>query len=336
MSNDGTANTMATTPAGEMAAVDSRRFVLAHLSDPHLPSPLSAPPWALSNKRLFGFLSWQLRRRRIHRIEVLQALKSDLDRQAADHLVVTGDIVNIALPNEFAAARRWLDTLGSPEVVTIVPGNHDAYVAVPWVRSLAQWGAFMCGDGQDDASPDGFPFVRRRGPLALIGLSTSAPTAPALASGTLGWRQIDAMSECLDRLKAEGRFRVLLIHHPPQPSTGARRKQLTDAEAFRKAVSEVGAELVLHGHDHRFRFAELDGRDGPVPVFGVTSASALPKPERPGASYHLYAIERGLDGWTLELSIRRFDPASGRFAAAEERALSLPRRASEPVALPAQ
>lgn len=322
-------NDISVTGAGGPANHSPGRFVLAHLSDPHVPSPLNAPPWALSNKRLFGFLSWQLRRRRIHRIEVLQALTADLGRQAADHVVVTGDIVNISLPNEFAAARRWLDTLGSPEAVTVVPGNHDAYVAVPWTRSLAQWEPFMCGDGQNETTPDGFPFVRRRGPLALIGLSTSAPTGPALASGTLGQRQIDAMSECLDRLSAEGRFRVLLIHHPPQPSTGARRKRLTDAESFRKALMKTGAELILHGHDHRFRFAELAGRDGLVPVFGVTSASAVPQPERPGASYHLYAIEGGAGGWTLDVSIRQFDPATGRFVAVEKQHLSLPRRLAE-------
>src|SRR6266705_648952 len=103
-------------------------FLLAHLSDPHI-GPLPTPrPAELAGKRALGFLNWHRRRRAIHRPEVLDLLARDLAAAGADHIVVTGDLVNLALAAEFAPARAWLGRLGPPDRVTLVPGNHDAYV----------------------------------------------------------------------------------------------------------------------------------------------------------------------------------------------------------------
>src|SRR4051794_35816061 len=134
-------------------------FVLAHLSDPHL-APLPKPSFAeLLGKRATGYLNWQRRRRLIHRSEVLARIVADLKAQAPDHIAVTGDLINIALAGEFAPARAWLDALGPPQDVTLVPGNHDAYVraAADWPQQ--HWGETMRGDeatGEVD-----FPFLRR-------------------------------------------------------------------------------------------------------------------------------------------------------------------------------
>src|SRR3546814_9858747 len=97
---------------------------------------------------------WVRRRRALHRPEVLAALAADLAGLAPDHLVVTGDLTNIALPGEFVQVGRWLEGLGAPEGVTVVPGNHDAYVAVPWERSLAEWTAFMACEERAAAAED--------------------------------------------------------------------------------------------------------------------------------------------------------------------------------------
>src|SRR5215469_5154405 len=107
----------------------SKPFVLAHLSDPHL-GPLPQPGVReLASKRLVGYINWRRSRRRVHRRDVLDAITRDLHGTQPDHVAVTGDLVNIALPAEFAHARRWLETLGPPAHVSVVPGNHDAYVA---------------------------------------------------------------------------------------------------------------------------------------------------------------------------------------------------------------
>ncbi len=284
-------------------------FRLAHLSDPHVP-PLPSPRVGeLLNKRLLGYLSWQRRRKAVHRPEILDALCDDLTSQGPDHVVVTGDIVNISLPAEFEAAARWLGRLGPEERVTVVPGNHDAYVGLPFSEGWRHWAGYMtseemAGPAQAPQGYGDFPLLRRRGPLALIGLSSAVPSGPGRATGRLGGPQIEALEHLLERLGEEGLFRVVLVHHPLLDETTKRRKRLLDSAELRAAIGRSGAELLLHGHDHRFLEAEVAGRDGPVPVFGVPSASARPYAGRPGAHYFLYEVARTREGWQVTARAR--------------------------------
>jgi len=303
-------------------------FILAHLSDPHVPTRLAPGMAALMSKRLLGYLSWRYRRSRIHRREVLDALERDLDDQQPDHVAVTGDLVNISLPAEFANAAEWLGGIGRCERVTVVPGNHDAYVSVPWTQSWALWADYMASEtAEGDAIPPAaftdFPILRRRGPVAIVGLSTALPTAPGRASGKLGKRQLADLADHLRSLAREDLFRVVLLHHPPIPGTTSRRKGLIDAAAFREVIAKTGAELVLYGHNHRFTAGEIPGHHGPVPVFGVPSASALPSRGNAAAQYHLFDIDRTSSGWTVAVRTRRFEPPSGAFHPAESRILEV-------------
>ena len=209
-------------------------FVLAHLSDPHL-APLPMPrPLELLSKRGLGYLNWLRKRRGIHRAEVLETLVADLKARAPDHIAVTGDLVNLSLPGEFDSARAWLQKLGGPRDVTVVPGNHDCYVRDAVGAAQREWDIYMRGDGGET-----FPFVRRRGPLALIGLSTSLPTLPLAATGRLHGDQIARLGEVLGELRREA-FRVVLIHHPPVAGANYFRR-LTDAAALREVLHRHGA-----------------------------------------------------------------------------------------------
>jgi 3',5'-cyclic AMP phosphodiesterase CpdA len=278
-------------------------FTLAHLSDPHL-APLPRPRVTeLMGKRLTGYLKWQSERRFIHRADVLAKIVADLQTQRPQHIACTGDIANIALPQEFAHGRAWLESLGPPQDVSVVPGNHDAYVGAGLPYAFQQWGPYMVGD-------DGglrFPYLRRRGPLALIGLSTAVPTAPFMATGELGTAQLAALAQLLEKLKREPVFRIVLIHHPPV-SEAARHKLLLDAEALLRVIAAQGAELLLHGHDHRAMLNWLAGPDGSrVPAVGVPSASAAPGAGTEAAAYNLYRIEGAAGAWTCEMIVRGVD-----------------------------
>lgn len=306
-------------------------FLLAHLSDPHVPTSLTAWPWAMFNKRIFGYLHWRFLRSRVHRIEVLDALRDDLIRTAPDHVAVTGDIVNISLPAEFKRSRLWLRSLGSPSEVTVVPGNHDAYVAVSWKRSWAAWRDFMTPDQAEQAAPpspggDWFPFVRRRGPVVIIGVSTAIPTAPGYASGEIGPPQLRRLASCLAETGESNLFRAVLLHHPPLDDIEPRHKSLTDAADFQSVIAQHGAELILHGHEHRFRFHELPGPLGSVPVYGVPSASMKPSDVSSGAGqYHLHRIERQDDSWLIETRMRTYRAELDRFVETECKQLMLNR-----------
>ena len=275
-------------------------FTLAHLSDPHL-APLPAPRWReFIGKRVTGYINWQRRRRFIHDPAVLAKIVADLKSQSPDAIAVTGDLTNIALPQEFVVGRAWLAALGAPADVTVIPGNHDAYVRMAAAEPERHWGDHMRGDD----GTGGFPFVRRRGPLGLIGVSTGVPTPPFFATGLIGNEQLAAVALTLDQLKAEKLFRVVLIHHPPV-SKAARHKRLLDAHILLHVIAEHGAELVLHGHDHLHMLNWLDGpNETRVPAVGVPSASAAWGMSKDAAAYNLYAIDGAPGAWTCEMISR--------------------------------
>jgi 3',5'-cyclic AMP phosphodiesterase CpdA len=278
-------------------------FTLAHLSDPHLPMP-RASALELIGKRATGYANWWRRRVHLHLPQALAGIVADIKAEKPDHIALTGDLVNISLPTEFSRAAEWLAALGGPADVTLVPGNHDVYVATAWPESLGLWGAYMAGDGMPPAASfDIFPTLRRRGPVALVGLSSGVPKPPLFATGTLGEAQIAKAQRLLADLKREDVCRVVLIHHPPL-TTESHFKRLTDAAAFQAMIRRVGCELVLHGHNHRSEVERIAGPDGPVPVIGVTSASAAPDSKYGRARYHLIHIERENGGWRMDVELR--------------------------------
>jgi 3',5'-cyclic AMP phosphodiesterase CpdA len=278
-------------------------FTLAHLSDPHLPMP-SARAAQLLNKRATGYYNWWRHRVHLHLPEALAGIVADIKAQQPDHIALTGDLVNVSLPEEFRRAADWLAMLGPPDRVTVIPGNHDVYVSVPWRRSLGLWGAYIAGDGRPPVQGfDAFPTLRRRDGIALIGLSTGVPKPPLLATGDLGVEQIARAERLLAETGRDGLCRIVLIHHPPLTDQ-SRWKRLTDAAAFQAMIRRVGCEAVLHGHNHRSEIARIAGPTGAVPVLGVTSASAAPGSRYGRARYHLVHIDRDGGGWRLRVQIR--------------------------------
>jgi 3',5'-cyclic AMP phosphodiesterase CpdA len=270
-------------------------FTLAHFSDPHLP-PLPKPRLReLAGKRVLGYLNWTRNRHKYYRREVLDALVGDLQTHAPDHIAVTGDLVNLALTAEFAHAQAWLRSVGTPQSVTAIPGNHDTYVRATRHRFVESFGEYLRGD---EPASQTFPFLRRRGPVALIGLSSAVPTAPFMATGTLGRAQIGALERILVALSTEQLFRVLLVHHPLR--SDSRPKRLTDSADLIALLKRHGVELILHGHDHIHSTMWFDGPDRKIPSIGVPAASALARGRHPAAAYNLYKIENVGNAWTCE------------------------------------
>ncbi len=266
-----------------------------------------ARPLELASKRLTGWLNWHLHRGRGALLaHARDALVADIAAQAPDHVAVTGDLVNLALAAEFAPAAEWLTGLGAPADVSLVPGNHDAYVPGALARAISHWGPHMRGDSAD--APE-FPYLRRRGPVALVGVSSAIATAPFLATGRVGGNQLCRLHDILHQLGTEGAARVVLIHHPPTAGTARRAARLTDAAALRTVLQQTGAELVLHGHTHRADLGWLPGPGAAIPVVGVPSASLAPTATRRGAGWNLLAIEGRPGAWTITRSERGFPPA---------------------------
>ena len=111
-------------------------FRIAHISDVHL-GPL--PPikfYELAGKRLTGYLNWKLNRRSNLTNVYLDALINDLKSKPIDHIAITGDLINLSLPQEYKMAKTFLEQLGSPVNVTANCGKHDAYVPFAIQKSI--------------------------------------------------------------------------------------------------------------------------------------------------------------------------------------------------------
>jgi hypothetical protein len=216
-------------------------FTFAHLTDPHLTDPLGASWRQLANKRLLGYLSWRRKRSAEHRVEVLEALLADLALTRPQHIVVTGDLTQIGLPDEFRQARRWLERLGEREQVTVVPGNHDAYVRADWAQTGACWEDYMRSDPGYRGSAALFPSLRVRDGVAVIGLNSAVVTPPFMATGRLGRAQRERFAGLLRRTGEQGLFRLVLLHHPPRVKDEKWRKRLVDGDALCRILGDEGA-----------------------------------------------------------------------------------------------
>ena len=190
-------------------------LTLAHLSDVHLgPLPKSAAWKDFALKRVIGALSWKLNRHKLHDPAIAAAVVEDVKTMAPDHVAFTGDLLNISAHAEFQRAARWMENFGDPAWISFVPGNHDAYVPVRWEQGLGLLAPYMSGDlAAITPVASAFPYVRLRRNLAMIGLNSAAPQSLTRASGSLGPKQLGALSKILRDLKAKGYYRAVMIHH---------------------------------------------------------------------------------------------------------------------------
>ena len=294
-------------------------FRLAHVTDPHFRSFEGARFADFLGKRAVGALNIVVNRRRKHKMELLEALGEDLRAQRPDHVALTGDLSNVAIEGEWRQALRWIDATGTgPDAMTVIPGNHDAYVAdVVEARAFETlFAAYQSSDLSPPASTS-YPFVRFRGPLALVAINSCVPTGDLGAWGTIGEAQLARVEAILRDPALSGKARVVLLHHPPVKLKGGEERNLKDRDAFGAMLGRAGAELVLHGHDHRDETASLPGPDGrPIPVVGAGSASYAGSPEK-RARYNVYEFEGG----RVTRVTRAHDEASDAFVEARREPL---------------
>jgi 3',5'-cyclic AMP phosphodiesterase CpdA len=301
-------------------------FTLAHLTDVHLSPIAGFTPRHWNLKRALGYANWVRHRRDSYDAAVLARIVADLKAQAPGHIAVTGDLVNIGLPQEHINALAWLEGVGSPAHVSVVPGNHDIYSHLRGDPGSERWARYMTSDAAGlvyAGHAERFPYVRRLGPIALVGINSAVPTPPLLASGRLGASQLARIGPILDRLGRDGLFRLVLIHHPPLPGQASRLRGLEDAAQMQGVLQRHGAELVIHGHNHHNMLAWSATPDGHLPVVGAPAAALarLYKGE-PLARYNLYTIAR--PPWRIELVGRGLAEPDGPIVELERRPLLAP------------
>jgi 3',5'-cyclic AMP phosphodiesterase CpdA len=270
---------------------------VAHFSDLHLLSLAGVPARRFLNKRLSGWINLRWKRARVHHSGTVRAIARQIARAGVDHVVVTGDLTNLALEAEFELAREVLERdLGlDPSQVTVVPGNHDlytrgAYRARRFEKYFARW---LVSDLPEVTSGETFPVVKLRQHVAFVALCTAVPRPPLVAAGEVGRTQLDALERVLGHPEVGRRTVVLALHHPPM-NHGSRAKAhlegLRDARALLARLDGLSSGLVLHGHLHRRMQRTLPTLAGSLLQVGATSASLHHDAPDRMAGFNLYEI----------------------------------------------
>jgi len=288
---------------------------IAHFSDLHVLALEGVPTHRFLNKRFTGWVNLRMKRGHKHRSAHVGACAREITRAKVDHVCITGDLTNLALEQEFVAVRELLEKhLGlRPDQISAVPGNHDLYTrgAMRDQRFTKYFHDYVASDLPElcaDIPLGRFPFVKLRGPVAVIGLSSAVPRPPLMASGEVGRLQLAALERILAHDDVKKRMPVILIHHPihnPASKMETWIRGLADADTLVAKLGGLTRGLLLHGHLHVRQQCALGTPVGELLSVGATSASLDHEHEHKMAGFNLY----------------EFDDADGRLSRVEAHVL---------------
>lgn len=287
---------------------------IAHFSDTHVLSLEGVRARRFLNKRWTGAVNLALNRSRHYRTEIFIRLLDAVSALDVDHAVCTGDLVNLALEPEFEMVAGLLRAHFGPDHLTLVPGNHDYYVKEAIKAGLFEqsFGDFLPADL--DLGGARYPVVRLLDEVAIVGLSSAIPTPVFVANGEVGPDQRAALRTALAHPEVQGRFRLVMLHHPLLPEPARRldaMRRLVDAPAVintLRAQPQSRPHLIVHGHNHEFKAQSLPGTDTPL----IQVASASRAGNRSRAEFNVYVIE---DGVLARIERHIHDPETGAFEA---------------------
>jgi 3',5'-cyclic AMP phosphodiesterase CpdA len=227
--------------------------------------------------------------------KLVDALVRDIEQQAPDLTVVTGDLTQRARNREFDAARDFLQRLPQPQLV--VPGNHDiAPVYKPWRRLLAPFTRFrkaITGD-LDGMFDDG--------ELMVAGLNSVTPFR--FKDGAVPPRRLKRLET---RMRASGtKLRVVAAHHPLVEIESRDKQELVRGQkALRSALERAGVHLVLAGHLHQSFSGPAKARVGRAGSLVVVQASTSTSSRRRGHANAYNVIE--LEPKTVRVQVRAWN-----------------------------
>lgn len=287
---------------------------LAHVSDLHILDLHGVSVERFLSRRVLGGINLLLRRAREHRPEILECLVQDLLAEEPDHIVVSGDLSNLALESEFDRVFQLLKLLGGYARLSVVPGNHDYYTfRAADTRRFEKWfHPFMFKGEFSDLDLDVYPYVKRLGDLMLVGINSAARTVPPLSYGTVGDRQLELLETVLGSPEAAESVVCLVMHHALH-----RRDLLHEAtsgllnrDRLLRVVQDHKVDLVLYGHDHEGRAWKKEKNGHTTHFVCCGSSTRLSEDPALVARYRVITIDQGR---VRRVDTKVFDPQTRRF-----------------------
>jgi 3',5'-cyclic AMP phosphodiesterase CpdA len=267
---------------------------LFHISDLHFQAdiPLSRFP-TLGWRRLVAQTEYRLLGRKDRFtgvVETVRRLLAEAEAAKADHLLVSGDLTALALPEEFEEAKAHLASWFGR--MTIIPGNHDRYTPSAAKAKLFEntFASELSSDLSGYTQEGIYPIVKLPTPdSALIGLcSARVPVSPGFAAGWVGRRQRQGLAELLAMPELRKRTVFVTTHHGPYRPDGRPDRVshgLVDAKPLLRVLRDGKAAALGHGHIHRRYRTDVAGFP---PVFCAGSST-----ERSREGYFRYELQSG-------------------------------------------
>lgn len=283
---------------------------LAHYSDIHVTiPPLSGGVSGLLGKRITGTMNYYFGGRRTHFAGAegrIRSLLEDIDAQGVDHALCTGDVTQMSRKEEFArCAAIFGDRLQQPDKYTVIPGNHDRYtVAADRERRFERYFGTLAAEQ--------YPFVKRIGPLAIVGLDVARAAGLLDSSGLVGDAQLDRLAKIVREEVRPEEFVVLAMHYGLYRKHGQPDRPRHGIRDFERIVSlvkddDTHVDMVVHGHMHEAYRIDVLG----VPEFCSGSATDL----YGACGYSIYEIDVAKK--SVEMSRRVWDVTRSAYVARE-------------------
>lgn len=236
--------------------------------------------------------------------DVVEALVAHVGALRPDALVVSGDLTQRATATQFAAARRFLDRLKVPVLLT-QPGNHDMPLFAVWTRLLAPYRRYRRLFDDESA------FEHDTGSLLLLGINSARNLRHK--NGVLSDRQIARIAARLDAA-SPAQARIVSLHHPVHAIRERNERDLVrNGERAVRAWVAAGADLIIGGHLHLPYLAPLSDRypDLPRRCWCLQAGTATSSRLRHGVANSMNLID--VAGGELHIERHDHDARSGTF-----------------------
>ena len=251
---------------------------------------------------------------------VAAALLALAHDEKPDVVILSGDITQRARRNQFAAARRFCDSLGVAHLLAL-PGNHDIPLFNLFARAWSPYGGYLEAFG-----PDLEPVLALDDAL-VIGVNTTR--ASRHKDGEVSPEQVGRVMHLLAQAPRH-QLRIVVTHQPAcvlRPEDEPNR--LHGGEAAVRAWSAAGADLVLGGHIHLPYVSDVCARVQGVKrtMYCVQAGTALSLRVRHGTpnSVNIIRWQAGEPGAERQCRVERwdYDLADARFERSHEHELKL-------------
>jgi 3',5'-cyclic AMP phosphodiesterase CpdA len=287
---------------------------LAHLSDLHILDLNGASFARFATRRALGAVNLLARRASEYRPEILESLIEDLLKEEPDHIVVSGDVCNLALESEFERVFHLLKLLGGYDKLSLVPGNHDYYTAraADTRRFEKYFFPFMFQSDFSDLDVDIYPYRKRVGDLLIIGVNSATRTVPPFSYGTVGERQLQLLGTILDSTEASNSVTCVVLHHAlhKRDFIAETTSGLVNRDALLAVIERHRVDLVLYGHDHAGRLWRKESGGHATQFVCCGSSTRLVDDPDLVAKYRIITIDQGR---VRRVDTKTYDPSSRRF-----------------------